>query len=79
MRWPASAEDAGLTTIPAPRPPRLRAIAAPMPLEEPSRADRGLPGLLAEVELRTGAELLGLISRVRQDTRPQRQAAAADA
>ena len=35
MRWPASAEDAELTTIPAPRPLRRRAVAAPMPLEEP--------------------------------------------
>src|SRR5690242_17369585 len=35
MRRPASAEDAELTTIPAPRPERRRAIAAPMPLDEP--------------------------------------------
>src|SRR5260370_21235178 len=35
MRWPASTDAAELTTIPAPRPARRRATAAPMPLVEP--------------------------------------------
>src|SRR5215472_6692876 len=35
MRWPAWADDAELTTIPAPRPERRRATAAPIPLDDP--------------------------------------------
>ena len=62
MRWPASAEDAELTTIPAPRPERRRATAAPMPLDDPvmmtALPGRSIPVPLQLAEVRSAASLV---------------------